>query len=85
MKLIFCPECFDVVKLRAEEKRTCYCGESWGQYYPDHIRASYGGKCIPLGINNNSVDMALRGSLTTIEGWFYHNTNRDNKNWIKEI
>ncbi len=62
MKLIFCPECQDIVKLQLEEYKTphtldrksyryCSCGNSWGRY-TDNENAVIGGKAIPLGINN---------------------------------
>lgn len=59
MKLIFCPECSDVVKLRLEKPRTCDCGKSWG-WYDDNINATIGGKAIPIGFANNSFVDALR-------------------------
>ena len=81
MKLIYCPHCFDVVKLRVEELRYCYCKKSWGMYV-DRIKAVCGGQCIPMGINNYSMDYALSGHLVTIEGWIYEATQPITmKNW----
>ena len=59
MKLIFCPECYDIVKLTLEH-RTCYCGDAWGYYEPDGFNATIGGGAIPLGILNDSFVRALK-------------------------
>ena len=61
MKLIFCPTCEDVLKLRiSPAPRRCHCGDSWGRYYADGIRAEIGGRAVPLGFANNSFAEALR-------------------------
>jgi hypothetical protein len=60
MKLIFCQKCQDVVKLQAEESRTCLCGESWGRYKNDGLNAVYGGEAVPLGFDNPTLAEALQ-------------------------
>jgi hypothetical protein len=57
MKLLFCPHCRDVLKLRYE-MRTCECGRCWG-LYEDITHARIGGDAIPLGIGNRSLMDAL--------------------------
>lgn len=57
MKLIFCPECEDVVRLQ-EVDRQCRCGKSGGKY-TDIINAEIWGKAIPIGFNNSSFVAAL--------------------------
>ena len=57
MKLIFCPDCHDIVALR-QEMRECECGASFGQYL-DSINARIGGKAIPIGFANRSFIEAL--------------------------
>lgn len=59
MKLLFCSECHDVVKLLSAH-RTCQCGRSWGNYKNDK-EATIGGKAIPLGIGNGTFVEALKG------------------------
>lgn len=58
MKLIFCPECFDVVKFEMK-KRYCKCKSSWGNYLKDGNHATFGGATIPLAISNLSLYKAL--------------------------
>ena len=58
MKLIFCPECHDVLKLQGDH-RECLCGCSWGQYNQDGLHARIGGDAIPIGIDNNSLAEAV--------------------------
>lgn len=66
MKLLFCPHCQDVRKLRGPEPARatesnatyCYCGKSWG-YYTDDINAVYGGDAVMLGISNPSLGAAI--------------------------
>lgn len=57
MKLIFCLECGDVVRLR-RESRLCQCRSSGGQYI-NELDAEIWGKCVPLGFDNSSLAIAL--------------------------
>ena len=59
MKLIYCEKCSDVVSLRVGKKRTCECGQSWGQY-TDSLNATIGGHAVPLGFENRSFAAALK-------------------------
>ncbi|WP_185242763.1 hypothetical protein [Citrifermentans bremense] len=59
MKLIFCPYCRDVVKLRLDGYRTCCCGRSGGMYV-DQLNAVIRGDSIPLGFRNDEFFSALR-------------------------
>lgn len=66
MKLLFCPHCQDVLKLRFE-RRTCECGKSWGHYENDED-ARIGGAAIPLGIGNRSLVDALEARPASGQG-----------------
>lgn len=66
MKLIFCKECTDVVRLTTAMVKSCECGKSSGQYV-DHINAWYKGPCMPLGFNNASFSKVLKNPPLT--GW----------------
>jgi hypothetical protein len=77
MKLLYCPECDDLIKLPLSNMlgdethyRCCFCGESWGRYI-DVENAEYGGKAIPFGIDNNSFILAYDNKLMTVTGFFY--------------
>ena len=59
MKFIHCLKCDDVVKLVVCVRRTCECGESYGQYESDKTHATYGGPCVPIGFGNTSFVRAL--------------------------
>lgn len=59
MKLVFCPKCCDVVKMRYS-KTYCECKKSWGKYDKDGVHSEIGGSCIPLGFDNSSLVQALR-------------------------
>lgn len=58
MKLIFCPKCHDVFRLRGSIRK-CDCGLSWGRY-TDEINAEIGGMAIPLGFTNDSFVRAIQ-------------------------
>ena len=60
MKLLYCPHCNDIIKLRSEARRTCWCGKSGGMYMPDGINAIIDGDAIPLGILNSALEVALK-------------------------
>lgn len=57
MKLIFCTECHDIVKLHSDPT-ACMCGKSGGRYVDD-LNAEIYGKAVPLGIANGSFVRAL--------------------------
>lgn len=58
MKLIFCLECHDVVRLFHED-RACRCGGSGGRY-TDTLNAEIWGTCVPLGFENRAFAVALQ-------------------------
>ena len=58
MKLILCPKCQDVVKLKPRLTE-CQCKKSWGYYKEDLLHAVIGGDAIPLGILNNTLVKAM--------------------------
>lgn len=60
MKLIFCPECSDVFKLRANEVKSCACGKSKGMYEEDGLHAIINEIAIPIGFANSSFANAIR-------------------------
>lgn len=52
MKLIYCPVCDDVFRVESFTWRICNCGRSGGQYNPDNLTATIGGKAKVFGIPN---------------------------------
>ncbi len=58
MKLIFCSNCSDVVRL-LNYYRECECKESFGFYESDELNAVIGGKAIPIGFSNFPFKYAL--------------------------
>jgi len=58
MKLIYCRVCHDIVKLRFQEYRTCWCTASGGKY-TDRLHVEIDGEAVPLGILNESFRTAL--------------------------
>jgi len=59
MKLIYCEECGDIVRLRIGVRK-CECGKSSGQYLSDGIHAEVWGSAIPIGFGNTSFMTAIR-------------------------
>ena len=64
MKLIYCLRCKDVIALHGK-KRYCLCKKSWGQYGADKVNAEIGGYAVPLGITNNSFELAVHNRPDT--------------------
>ena len=59
MKLIYCPKCLDMTKLRMLELRRCACGNSWGYYLDDDLTAEVGGHAVPIAIENDELREAV--------------------------
>lgn len=68
MKLLLCPCCSDVRKLRPE-KTYCSCRKSWGKY-TDDIHAEIGGETIALGIDNKTLALALKAKKLDLHDIF---------------
>lgn len=59
MKLLFCPECHDIIKLQ-KYTRTCQCEKSGGYYLENGDYAKFFGQAIPIAISNLSFEQAIR-------------------------
>ena len=59
MKLLYCPTCLDMKKLRMLELRYCACGKSWGYYLEDDLTAEIGGLAVPIAIQNDELREAV--------------------------
>lgn len=75
MKLILCPACDDVVKLR-RDLTECQCKKSWGWYKDDDWSVAIGGKALVIGISNPSLAFAVKnrplsGEGITIAAWVF--------------
>ena len=71
MKLVFCPECKDIINLIEDPYyRFCQCNKSYGRYINERV-AEIGGKGIPFGICNTSFGAALNNQLLILHGFFY--------------
>ena len=66
MKLIYCGECKDIVRLTMEE-RWCQCKSSGGRYLDGLIGEYWGEEVIPLGVQNSSFMAAIKSQPK--EGW----------------
>ncbi len=75
MKLIYCPECLDVKKVRMLKVRYCACGKSWGYYLDDDLTAVVGGLAVPLAIENDK----LREAVTNKKARWRHRTREFSK------
>jgi hypothetical protein len=59
MKLIFCPECYDLVLLKSGKRRKCGCKACSGKYLDDNLTAVVNKKAVVVGIDNNSFRNAV--------------------------
>ena len=60
MKLIFCPDCKDLFRLYPDDLLYCKCKKSWGQYDHRGRIGCFGGKSVPIGMENSSLLRAVR-------------------------
>jgi hypothetical protein len=58
MKLIYCKECQDVVRLQFYTRR-CKCKKCKGWYLADGLNAVISGPCIPIGFANSFFMAAI--------------------------
>jgi len=61
VKLLFCRECNDVIRIVPEDIRECQCGKVKGRYLEDGYHAEYSGdEAIPVAFLNSSFAEAIR-------------------------
>jgi hypothetical protein len=65
MKLIYCRDCGDVVRLQ-RFVRMCLCGKTAGRYLEDGIHAVISEDAVPIGIDNNSLRMAVQARIAML-------------------
>jgi hypothetical protein len=62
MKLLLCSGCRDIVALQIDDRRTCRCGSSSGQYREDGWDADvWGPQAVLLGLRNPYVPPLILG------------------------
>ena len=85
MKLLFCLECQDLVRL-STERRTCRCGRAWGQYLEDHRTTVQTRNSLSLGLAGPDFDRALQAFIDRprefsphlcIRAWFNPTSEED--------
>jgi hypothetical protein len=85
MKLLFCLECQDIVRL-SPEKRHCLCGRSWGQYLDDHGTTVQTRNSLSLALHGTDFDRGIRGLMDNakqftpylfVRGWFNPTSEED--------
>lgn len=68
MKLLFCPRCWDVIKLKEKQMRSCECGYVYGRYLTNEL-AEVSDIAISIAIGNgsliNAIDDMKRHSKST--------------------
>lgn len=60
MKLIFCRQCQDVIRLFQNSVRMCKCGAVGGKYLNNKDAVYFGKDAVPIGFNNSSLLSAVK-------------------------
>ena len=63
MKLLFCPECYDMFVLRVNDLRRCDCGKVAGQYI-NNTYAEVNGEGVSIAIGNGALLNAMVAAKT---------------------
>lgn len=67
MKLLLCPECWDVVRMHPEP-RTCMCGASSGHYVDNELVEQTRGS-ISIALHNHDLRAALEAFGQSPDAW----------------
>ena len=59
MKLLYCPFCTDLVKIKPTRTTYCMCRKSHGRYVDDTV-ISVSEQAIPLGVSENMLEFAIK-------------------------
>lgn len=70
MKLIYCQECQSIFSLHLSTRTFCLCGESSGGYVNGTDNAWYDGPCIPLWLNDQSLQIAIENRSKPLQRSF---------------
>jgi hypothetical protein len=68
MKLLFCLECQDIVRL-SPERRTCRCGRAWGQYLEDNRTTVQTRNSLSLAIAGPDFDRAIKALIANSQSF----------------
>lgn len=68
MKLLFCLECQDIVRL-SPERRACRCGKAWGQYLEDQRTTVQTRNSLSLALNGQDFDRGIRALIDSPQEW----------------
>lgn len=68
MKLLYCENCHDLVRLFPAKTKKCDCGQVAGKYLKDDLTAVVTANAVVCGIDNNSLQIARI--------YYNHNKNR---------
>lgn len=83
MKLLFCPRCHDIIKLRYTQ-RHCMCGLCSGYYESDgHSAVIING--VGIGISNPSFMQALHNRPESETDYAHRNTINNFEAWVSPI
>lgn len=83
MKLIYCPNCKDIIKL-TKQYRTCLCGDSSGKYI-DFVTAEIRGKAIPIAFLNTEFEGAIQCRPKEIKSLFEAFVIPENSVTVKKV
>jgi hypothetical protein len=78
MKLLFCPDCWDVIKLTFEV-RSCKCGKVFGKYV-DNSTAVVNGEGISLAIDNSRLPISKVHDIVPVTCYARPHTGKYNPN-----
>jgi len=71
MKLLYCKECDDVVRL-LDDMRWCECGKTEGRYKAEsETHAEFSGPCVPFALSNSEFQVAVFGRMDNVVVPFY--------------
>lgn len=92
MKLLFCPQCHDVVQMRMET-RACLCGASRGRYLADRSTVEQTAGSLSLALHNHDFAQAREVYAQNTESWspffvmraYLNPTREDDVRWVAEV
>ena len=59
MKLLFCKECQDIIRLIPDKIRECKCGKVGGKYINELNAVYFGKEGVPIGFKNSTLANAI--------------------------
>lgn len=86
MKLLYCQDCGDLIKLKEKKPTSCECGKSGGMLLEASKASYYGDNATPIEVINRSFLSAIQNHAASKTAAYFDTffTSENTNGWVKQ-